>query len=85
MGHYRPHPSIYPLMWNFQPDDTDESFYMLASATYNEIKEKAQEKWGSGGFSDLSITPERIHTRCIGHDNPEDCDYDTFLLIERIK
>lgn len=85
MGNYRPHPGTYPDMWNFQPDDTEDAFYIVTEATINEIMERALDYWGVDGFKDIRITAEHIHTRNIRYDLHDSGDWDTFLKIERVK
>lgn len=81
MAKYQPYPIDYPHMWNYSPDDGELHFYMYGSATIEEIMERAEEKFGSS--IGLTITPERIHTRCLTYDLYDPGDYDDFLLISK--
>lgn len=86
MGRYLPYPKTHKELWNFKPDDTEECFYIEGSATFSEIKERAEDYWrASGGFKDLQIEPEYIHTRCLTYDRYDPMDYDNYLCITRIK
>lgn len=73
---------------SFWPEDQADSIH-LHSGTYgvepiglDAILEKAREKWPHIELEELSITPERHHTRHINYDLYDPQDYDYFLKIE---
>lgn len=66
----------------FQPDDTENTFYIPYSASLSDIVEQVKEKFGSEvDFEDVTITPEYIHTHALGYDLYDASDYDNFLKI----
>lgn len=85
MAKYQPYPHTYPSMWNFQPDDAEDYFYIRDEATIKEITERALDYWGVAGFTGIRIIPENIHTRCVTYDRHDPSDWDNFLKIERIE
>jgi hypothetical protein len=70
---------------NYQPDDTENCFFIQGSASIAEIKERLRQKWPGVSMDNIRITPEHIQTRCLGYDLYDYFDYDDFLCIERIK
>lgn len=70
----------------FQPDDTENTFYLdtqLFSHEITEIKELAKQKF-PGYDGELKITAEYIHTRCLYYDLYDRGDYDIFLVISKV-
>lgn len=70
----------------FWPDDTDEEFFIEASARMSDIMERAREKWGDkvdgdSPFENVGIEAEYIHTDCLGYDRYDSSDYTKFLRI----
>jgi len=80
----RPNTSIR----DFWPDDTESTIYVDASQapTLNDLLAQAQEKWGEDiELSDVRITAEHIHTRCLGYDLHDPSDYDDFVVLTYTK
>lgn len=67
----------------FWPDDTDTEFYIMSSATLEDIIEQAKAKWPQADFSNITIEAEHVHTDCLGHDQYDGGDYTDFLCITR--
>ena len=72
----------------FEPDDTDTEFYldcgMFGGGSYSlaSLIQKAREKWGEDiSLEDIEITPEYIHTDCLGYDRYDPTDYTNYLRI----
>lgn len=84
MAKYLPYPDTHKDLWNFHPDDGDESFYVEDHISMSQLLARAHAKWPDG-FADLDIKAEHIHTRCIYYDLHCPGDYDCFLLVTRIK
>lgn len=84
MAKYQPSPIASPNLWNFEPDDNAESFYIEEQTSMSDLLSKAHAKWPDG-FADLVVSAEYIHTRSITYDLYDPTDYDCFLLVTRIK
>lgn len=72
---------------NYEPDDDDNTMYLLSSANYSlaQIIELTKEKWGSDtNFEDIVIEAEKIHTRCLTYDLYDAGDYDDYIVIRKI-
>jgi len=80
MGHYKDSRGID----SFEPDDTDEEFYIANSATLSDIMDRAKVKWPDG-WADLDIESEYINTDCLYYDRYDPGDYTRYLKITRIK
>ncbi len=65
----------------FWPDDTATEFYIAEGASLVEILEKAQALWPNTCQSRIQITPEYIHTDCLGYDLHDSGDWTHFLEI----
>lgn len=82
MGYY------YEKHWNGQskyytPDDTSVCFYIKNETTLTDIIERCKDKWGEDiDMNKITITPEYIHTDCIGYDLYDAGDYTNYLCIE---
>lgn len=68
---------------NFTPDDTDTEFYLLYTARLSEILDAIKEKWGDIDMNQIMITPEHIHTHCIGYDLHDPVDWTDCLRISK--
>lgn len=72
---------------NFEPDDTEQEFYIEASYQDIPIAEiilKAKEKWGQDiNIENLCIRPENIHTHCIYYASYDSGDYTDYLVISK--
>lgn len=84
MGEYRDTRNIK----HYEPDNSDNTLYIRTSDTRNitmdELLEKIQNHFGDVSMSNLAISSEYIHTRCITYDKYDPGDYDNFIVIERI-
>lgn len=70
----------------FNPDDTENRFYLEASSNHSisDIIQKAKEKWGENiDLDDIYISSEHIHTDCLTYDQYDPFDYTDFLIIDR--
>jgi len=65
----------------YWPDDTDTEFYIEGSASLVTIIERARAKWPNTCDSRFQITPEHIHTDCLGYDLYDAGDWTYFLKI----
>lgn len=73
---------------NFQPDDTDTTFFISTeynTPTLTEILELCNDKWGEISFDDITIEAEHIHTECLGYDVYQSGDYTDFIRITNTK
>ena len=69
---------------DFTPDDTKDEFYILGSASMEEIMNRAKQHFGENTWlNDISIRGERIHTRCLTYDLYDPSDYDDYLIISK--
>lgn len=70
---------------DFTPDETNEMFFLegeFGDFSLEVLLEKAVEKWGNvANPRNIMIRPQYIHTRCLGYDQYDPCDYDNFLQI----
>ncbi len=66
----------------FHPDDTDDTMYIADGVDGATLKEKICEKWPDIKVDELRLTPEYIHTDCLGYDLYDPGDYTNFLKIE---
>lgn len=74
---------------NYTPDDTATRMYILSDLNLSmaDIIDMAREKWPEWkwpdcSLSDLTITSEWIHTRCLTYDMYDHGDYDQYLIID---
>ena len=66
----------------FEPDDTEDSFFIADSASLSDIINQAFAKWGNDlDFDKLIIEPQYIHTDCLGYDRYDPGDYTNYLCI----
>lgn len=70
---------------NFKPDDDEKTKYIDADYmefSFSELIEIAKEKWGDDiDLDKLEISPDYIHTRCLGYDLYDPMDYDKYLVM----
>lgn len=52
-------------------------------ATVADLLTKIVDHFGDTEYSDLLITSEKIHTRCIGYDLYDGADWDDYIIITR--
>lgn len=68
----------------FEPDDDDNTMHLQGAQSLSEIIDAARAKWGEGiSLDDISITPEHIHTRCLGYDKYDPADWTDFLVVTK--
>lgn len=69
----------------FAPDDTETKVHIAnyMGATLQELLEVARSSFGEDvSLSDISITSEHIHTRCLGFDAYDPDDWTDYLVLE---
>ena len=71
---------------DFQPDNTDTEFFLNGEYdgyTLSDIIDRAIEYFGIEKFDldKVTITPEYIHTECLGYDRYDPGDYTKFIRI----
>ena len=70
----------------FWPDDTDTTMYIQADIlppTLAELLDQIQDRWPGTSAENITITPEKIHTDCLGYDLYDAGDYTDFILITK--
>ena len=78
MGHGRDEQGIP----NFEPNDTENEFYVRNGMyDFEELFNLCQEKWPGCKMSEISPEAEHIHTRCVGYNKYCGDDYTDFICI----
>lgn len=67
---------------NFEPDADDETLYFADGVDLTEIIDAIYEKWGCAA-SDVTISAEHIHTRCLTYDQYDAGDYDDYIVVRK--
>lgn len=65
----------------FWPDDTEDTFYHADGRGLDELFERCQVKWPGITMAEIHISPEYIHTDCLGYGEYFPSDYTKFLCI----
>lgn len=68
---------------SFEPDETDDAFYIALSENLHVIMERICTKWPGISLEDIRIEAEYINTDCIGYDLHDPSDWTNYLKIER--
>lgn len=68
---------------DFWPDDTDTTMYIAGDETLENLLADIADKWPGASASNITISSEKIQTRCIGYDLYDPVDYTDFLVITR--
>jgi hypothetical protein len=68
---------------DFWPDDTDTVTYIAEGDTLENILADISNKWPGASISNITISAEKIHTRCLGCDLYDPGDYTNFIVITR--
>ena len=82
MGHYRNNSGIEC----FEPDNDEKTLWIEADyrTGLREIFDAIRNHFGDDiDFSEISITAEHIHTRCLGYDRYDGSDYTNYLKITK--
>lgn len=66
---------------NYTPVDTNDTIYLLDTASLTDIINAVHEKWGDVDFDNIRVDPQYIHTRCLGYDLYDASDFDNYLVI----
>lgn len=68
---------------DFWPDDTDTEMYFpsFRELPMDSLVSIVKEKFGS--LDGVSISAERIHTECLGHDTYVPDDYTIFIVVRK--
>jgi len=72
------------IITNYQPDDSDNEFYIAVNASLAEIYDRALEKWPEINMDQIQIYSEYIQTECLYYDCYDSGDYTNFLRISKL-
>jgi hypothetical protein len=68
----------------FEPDDTNDTFYLPYASSMEDIFDRAKEKFGLCIKMDqVTISVEHIHTRCLGYDAYDGADWTDYIVVTK--
>jgi hypothetical protein len=80
---YRPRNEFGHQIRDFWPDDTDTVMYIAGDETLENILADILNKWEGASAANITISAEKIHTRCLDYDLYDGGDYTDFIVIRR--
>lgn len=69
---------------SFKPDDTGNLLHIQSNdyTSIEDLIDRARNHFGPhAALSDINISAEQIHTRCLGHDCYDPQDYDEYIIL----
>jgi hypothetical protein len=81
MGHYTDSHGIK----GFYPDDDADTMWISRATPLSEIIQKIEEKWPGATLDQIWIDADYVQTSHIGYDLYDPTDYDTYLVVRRMK